>query len=259
MIKLPTGKRKATRINPSTVVFFANPKVGKTRSLSELEDCLILDLEEGSSFFDAMSIDIIGSAREEGVTPIAYLKKVIKEIEKANKEHEGFVYRRIALDTVTALETVVLPLANRLYQNTPMGKNWVPTAGSPDVTSLPNGAGYRYTRQALLMVIDELKPLCETLIIVGHVKDKLISVAGEEMNERMINLTGAMSAILASKVDVVGYLFRRGNKTIISFRSDEGTVAGGRCEHLTNKQFDLIVSDDDNNLTIDWTGIFKDE
>jgi hypothetical protein len=43
-----------------------------------------------------------------------------------------------------------------------------------DVRQLPNGAGYLYTRQALRKLIDMFKPLCETLVLVTHIKDKQI-------------------------------------------------------------------------------------
>lgn len=255
-ITLPTEKRKATKVNPETMIWFANPKVGKTTLLTNLKDTLIIDLENGSSFFDAVVIDVMGEAKANSVSPIDYLKQIAITIQDANTEKGEFVYKRIALDTVTALEHIVLPLANKMYQSTSMGKNWAPSKASPDVTYLANGAGYRYTRMALLTVINLFKDLCETLIIIAHVKDKNVGVAGEEANERMINLTGAMASILASKVDAVGYMFRRGRKTVLSFASSEGTVAGGRCAHLTNKQFDVIVSDKDNNLTFNYDGLF---
>ena len=43
----------------------------------------------------------------------------------------------ITIDTVSALEDISLELANKLYKNTPMGRNWI----GDDVTKLPNGAG----------------------------------------------------------------------------------------------------------------------
>lgn len=45
----------------------------------------------------------------------------------------------VALDTITALEDMVLPYANKLYRETPMGINFDPSA---NILKLPNGAGY---------------------------------------------------------------------------------------------------------------------
>lgn len=134
-----------------------------------------------------------------------------------------------------------------------MGRNWVGT----DVTTLPNGAGYGYTRRALSQILNQLEELCDTLIILGHVKDKLVEKNGEEMNERGLDLTGKMSAILCSKVDAIGYLFRDENKTIINFQPSEKLLCGSRSEHLKGKKIVVAESDENGKLTVDWSQIFK--
>lgn len=252
MIELPKTKIKASRVNPKTMVIFSQPKMGKTTVISKLQDCLILDLENGSHFVDAVKIDIIKEAEENKKLPIAYLKKVINAIKEENEKNKGYVYKYIAVDTVTALEDIVLPLANRLYKNTSMGRNWV----GDDVTTLPNGAGYKYTREALSTVLNELEQVCETLIILGHVKDKLVEKDGKEMPERGLALTGKSSAILCSQVDAVGYLYRNENETIINFASSPNLLAGARCDHLKGKEIVVATSDENNNITVDWSQIF---
>lgn len=111
---------------------------------------------------------------------------------------------------------------------------------------------------ALLMVINELESLCETLIITSHVKDKLVQKDGEEFNERLLDLTGKMGAILSSKVDAIGYIYRKENKTIIDFQASDSLVCGGRCKHLINKKVTLIESDNENNISVNWSEIFID-
>ncbi len=135
-----------------------------------------------------------------------------------------------------------------------MGKNWT----GDDVTLLANGAGYRFTRMALSMVLNELEEICDTLIILGHMKEKLVGKGGEEMNERGLALTGQMARIVASQVDAVGYIYRKDNQTIVDFTATESLVCGGRCDHLINKKVVLIESDEDNNIKVDWSEIFLD-
>jgi hypothetical protein len=132
------------------------------------------------------------------------------------------------------------------------GKNWI----GDDVTELSSGAGYRFTRRALQVVLNELEELCDTLIILGHVKDKLIEQQGEEMNERGLDLAGKMSAILCSKVDAIGYLYRDENKTIINFQPSEKLLCGSRSEHLKGKKIVIAESDVANKVTVDWSQIF---
>lgn len=251
-MKLPKKKSEAERRDPKTVVIFGQPKTGKTTALAELEGCLLIDLEGGSDFVSALKIDVLKESKDNGVAPIAILQDIIKSIKKANEENGGYVYKYIAIDTVTALEEMVLPIAASMYRATPMGRNWVGT----DVTTLPNGAGYGYTRTALLKVIDSLKEITDTLIILGHVKDKLVEVDGEEMGERGLALIGRMSAILCAKVDAVGYMYRDENKTMINFATSESLLVGARSEHLKGKKLPIASSDDGGKVTVDWSQIF---
>jgi hypothetical protein len=252
MIELPMKKTAVTRVDPKTLILFGMYKCGKTTAVAELDDCLTLDLEEGSDFVSSVRIDVQKEARKEGVEPLIILMRVIKQIEKANKDKGGYVYKRIALDTVTALEDVVLPMAAKMYRATPMGRNWV----GDDVTTLPNGAGYRYTREAMKKVVNSLADICDTLIILGHVKDKLIEVQGEEMNERGLDLTGKMPSILCSQVDAIGYVYREDEKTMINFQTSSSLSVGARSNHLKNKKICVATSDENNVVSVDWSEIF---
>jgi hypothetical protein len=252
MIELPQVKSKASRVNPGSMVIFSQPKMGKTTALSGLDNCLILDLEEGSNFLDALKINVVEEARKQNKLPIVALKEIINSIGKANNEKKGYVYKYIAIDTVTALEDIVLPLANKMYKDTPMGRNWTGT----DVTTLPNGAGYRYTRVALTEVLNSIERVCDTLIILGHTKDKMVETDGKEMTQRGLDLTGKMASIVCSQVDAIGYLYRKDNETRINFASSESLICGSRSEHLKGADIAVVVSDDQGNLKINWSEIF---
>lgn len=251
---LPKKKIKSTRKNPKTIVIFSQPKSGKTTAVADLKDCLVLDLESGSDFVDALKIDIRQKAKENDELPIQTLKKVTNAIKEKNKEAGKYIYKFIALDTVTALEDISKALAKRLYNATPMGKNWV----GNDVTTLPNGAGYKYLRDAVTMVISDLEEACDTLIILGHVRDRAIEKEGKEMDIRSLDLTGKLSSIVCSQVDAIGYLYRKENKTIINFKPSESLVCGARSEHLKEREIEVITSDENRKLTVDWSKIFID-
>ena len=252
MVELPMSKVKAERLNPKKIILFSNPKTGKTTAAAALEDNLIIDVESGSSFLDARKIDVLKIAIEQNKTPLTVLKEIIDKVKEANAEKGSFVYKYITVDTVSALEDISIELANKLYKATPMGRNWQ----GDDVTKLPNGAGYLYAREALSLILNEIGQLCDTLIILGHIKSKLVEKEGKEMESRGLDLTGRLASILCSQVDAVGYVFRDENKTKVNFAPSESLVVGSRPEHLKNKIITLIESDADGNLIIDWSKIF---
>jgi len=252
MSELPSKKSKASRVNPKSMVIFSQPKMGKTSVVSELDNCLIIDLESGSHFVDALKYDVLKVSKEENKLPIVVLKELINDIEESNQAKKGYTYKYLAIDTVTALEEIVLPLAGKMYRETSVGRNWQ----GDDVISLPNGAGYGYTRKALSMVLSELEDVCDTLILLGHVKDKLVEKEGKEMNERGLALTGRQSSILCSQVDAVGYLYRKEKETIINFIASENLLSGSRCDHLKGKEIVVAKSDEAGQLKVDWSQIF---
>ena len=155
-ISLPTNKIKASRKSPKNFVLYGQPKVGKTSALAQLDNCLILDLEDGTDMIDALKI------KAKNLTELA---KIGKEI-----VNQGKPYKYIAIDTVTQLEVWCEPEAKRLYQNTPMGKNFDKENTGLSVLTLPNGAGYMYLRMAFKKWIKRLDTLADHVILVGHLK-----------------------------------------------------------------------------------------
>ena len=124
-MKLPTTKTKIKSNNPKNLIMYGLPKVGKTTLLSLLPKCLIIDLESGTDYVEAYSLK---------ANTYQELFMIAKEL----KDNPGqFDY--VAIDTITALEDVCLPYANKLYRETPMGVNFDPNA---NILKLPNGAGY---------------------------------------------------------------------------------------------------------------------
>ena len=202
MIVLPTEKVKAKVSNPRFLIIFGKPKSGKTTIVSELENNLIIDLEGGSQFLDALSVQ----ARN-----VADLGEIAAAIRQKNKECNGFFYKYITIDNATRLEEMTLSYALTLYNQTPMGKSY-----RGDVRMLPNGAGWFYIRQAVRKVIDMFRELCEEFILVGHTKDKLVNKEGEELSEMQLDLAGRLSDIICGEADAIGYGYRKPNSHIFS-------------------------------------------
>lgn len=141
-----------------------------------------------------------------------------------------------------------------LYRQTPMGKKWDGT----DVTTLPNGAGYKYLRDAVKKVVDMFRDLCDEFILVGHVKDTVTEKDGVEVSAKELDLVGKLSKIVCGLADAVGYVYRKGNETHISFKGGTSdTIMEARARHIAGKDIIIAEGNEDGTLTTHWDRIFK--
>jgi len=245
-IVLPMTKVSAETKSPKNLIIFSKPKVGKTTLLSHLDNCLILDLEDGADYVDAIKL------KAKSIDDIRAIGRAIKEA--------GNPYKYIAVDTITALEEMCIPYAEELYSKSSMGKNWF-TDGKPkygNILNMPNGAGYPWLREAFTKVVDYIKTWAPRIILVGHVKDVVLDKNGSEFSALDLDLTGKLKRITSSQSDAIGYLFRRGNKNILSFKTSDEISCGARPEHLRNQEIVLSELSEDNKLIINWNNIFID-
>ncbi len=252
-LMLPQEIIKSETQNPRKMIIFSNPKVGKSTILSKLDNNLIIDLEDGSEYIDAKKINIKALARETGKTELQLLSEIGAEIKRRNKEDGKFVYDYITLDTITALEDIVKPYALKLYQNTPMGKTY-----TGNILALPNGAGYGYLREAFETVYNSFHGLSHCLILSGHIKKASITKEGKELGAKDLDLTGKLKQITCADADAIGYLYRKDNTNILSFKTSEVDLAtGARPKHL--RQQEILISEFDPKTDIivtHWDKVF---
>ena len=109
-MELPKKKVKASRKSPKNMIIYGVPKIGKTTVLSQLDDCLIIDLEDGSDMVDALKVK---------ANSLSDLQAIGAAIMK-----EGRPYKYIAIDTISKLEDWCEGYAKQIYMKTPMGKSF---------------------------------------------------------------------------------------------------------------------------------------
>jgi Cdc6-like AAA superfamily ATPase len=232
-MELPQVKVKASRKSPKNMIIYGSPKIGKTTVLSQLDNCLIIDLEDGSDMLDALKVK---------AHSLKDLQAIGAAIMKA-----GRPYKYIAIDTISKLEEWCEEYGKQIYIKTPMGKTFEEKNPGMSILALPNGAGYLYLRMAYKEWIDKLNKLADHVILVGHLKDKMLEKKGKEVAVKDLDLTGKIKQITCANSDAVGYIFRENDETMISFDSLEDIAAGSRCEHLKGQ-----------TMPMNWSKIFID-
>lgn len=243
-IVLPQEPVKASRTSPKILVLYGMPKVGKTEALTSLPDCLILDAEGGAEMYEAMRIPINSIADLYDVRK-AILDEGTKRKSAGKSGMELFPYKYLALDTLDKIEEFAEVTATAKYKTSTIGK----TFQGRSVLELPNGGGYYYLRNEMNQIINDMASVCPRLILITHIKEKLLNKGGEDVRINDISLTGKLGGIVCAKADAIGYLFRQqGNEKLqVSFETFDSTVMGARVKHLAGKKFDF-----------DWSKIYVD-
>lgn len=244
MLILPKEKNTPKVNNPRFLILYGKPKSGKTTIAAALDNNLIIDLEGGSEYLSALSV------QARNIRDLGEISQAIQaEITATDKKP----YKYITIDNATRLEEMCLDYAKTLYMQTPMGK----TYKGDDIRTLPNGSGYMYLRQAVKKVIDMFRALSDNFILIGHTKDKIINKEGEELSEMALDLVGKLGDIVCGEADAVGYIYRKKNETIISFEGGDNTIREARAPHLRGQKIVIAESDSDNNITVHWDRIYK--
>ena len=246
-MELPKKKVKATTKSPTTLLLYSAPKVGKTTTIAQLEDCLIIDFEEGTKFVDSLHVRANNAAE---------LQQILIALKKEKSATGKNPYKYLALDTATRLEEIAEEIGVELYKGSSMGKKF--DGGPMELKALPMGAGYGYIRNAYKILLNSFSNLCDRLILIGHTKDKYITKDDKEVIANDIDLSGKLAGIVTQKMDAIGYLTRKKNKVFVSFKTDGETTTGNRSKHLSGKEILLSEEDENGNLVPHWDQIFID-
>lgn len=253
-MELPLLKRAPISQNPHTMLIYSPPKVGKTTIVAQLENSLLVEHEpHGGDFVEANIIEINKPSE---------LLELFKTIESSNKP-----YKYIIIDTITKWDEWSEIIGTYEYMDKPQGKKFNKTSDGKSlhhmskkfetVHEIPNGFGYRYSRQVMIDWFDRITLLADHIIFLAHIKDKLIESkkSGDTVESIDINLTGKVKSIYTSRVDAVGHLYRKGNKAIINFNNENSFTCGGRCKHLNEE---VVISEklEDGTIKTFWEKIY---
>jgi hypothetical protein len=89
----------------------------------------------------------------------------------------------------------------------------------------------------------------------GHIKDKQVDDKGEMVMSANIDLSGKLKSLVCANADAIGYMYRKGSKTILSFKTNEEVTCGARPDHLRNKEI-VIADSSEGSLKISWDEVY---
>jgi len=253
---------------PRHLVVYAKPKMGKTDLISRLPDCALIDIEDGTEYVTGYVHKVYDP------DPIKTLANLDQVLDWLIKEKP---YKYVSFDTMTKLEECTIIQGTLDYMNSSQGKKFnvidedliesikktnpeeakkyekVKGAKLPHtnphfkvVETLPEGYGYRWSREAF-----------------KRYSDKMIETkAGSSVSGREIDLTGKLKSITASFNDSIAYLTRnKAGNTCLSFKAGEAVAEGTRDTRLSNNEFEIGFwnKQSGNYSKVDWSPIYPDE
>ena len=243
---LPTEPHEPD-VNARTMILFGKEKCGKTTILSQLKDCLIIDTERGSGMVKALAKMVPDDRGPVG--KMQWLKKLGQKMIE-----EGKKYDYVAIDTLTEVNDWAEWSGTWRYMNTVQGKsfnrvkdkNGNPIKGGEfldptsddyeSVHTLPDGNGYRWSRNELLDVFYLFQQVARKCVIyVCHIEDKFLGnkeIPTDGVIPKQLALTGKLREMLPRKVDAVGYVYNNKGNLMVNFTGSEEKLGGTRAKHL---------------------------
>jgi len=244
MLTLPTKPIPAVKFNPKRVVIYGQAKIGKSSALSQLENNLIIDTEGGTEYMNAMAVQ---------ARTVEELGQIAQAIKEKNAEAGHNFYKYITIDTATRLEEICLPWAASIYRKT-VDQKWTGT----DVRDIGFGAGYRVLYDCIERILKLFEDLCDTFIITCHTYED-VDGKSDAIQRTSLSLPKGVRKNVERFYDCIGYCYRKGKETHLSFVGGDNYTKGTRIDHLRDQDIIVAEWDEENNKLVSyWDRIFKD-
>lgn len=200
-----------------TIMFYGEPKSGKTTIASKFDKALILGFEIGYLAIPGVMAQPISRWSE--------FKRVIKQL-KAEEAHEKF--STIVVDTAD--------IAYDLCEKYICNKNEVSEIGD-----IPYGGGFAQASKEYDEVLRTIPQMGYGLVLISHSQDKTFkNEYGQEYNQIVPTLATRPRNIVDRMSDIIGYSTivedAEGNaKTVLYMRGTPRFIAGSRFKYTPDK------------------------
>lgn len=210
-----------------TMLFFGQPKSGKTTICSQFPKTLILAFEVGYLAIPGVMVQPINKWSE--------FKQALKQLkEPAVKE----AYSNICIDTVD----ICADLCEKYICN---------QHGVSSIGDLPFGKGYKLMEKEFDEALRSIPQLGYGLLMISHAQDKTFKdESGNEFNQIVPTLGNKPRLIVDRMADIIGYAHPTENedgdtKTLLYMRGTPRFVAGSRFKYTPDYidfTYDNLVS-----------------
>jgi len=249
------------------LIILSVPKMGKGTILGNLttsKNALVLDLEKGG--YEFIPARKLSTYTTQETTRWEAFQNYIK-FRKALLENKG-KYEFLIIDGLTDLDDLSEIGGTLSYMNSVIGKKFNRDGSGnklefnhpewKSVLTLPDGAGYKWTREWFLQQTESFKQVAPYRIYASHLSDKYIKDNGkEEVIGSEIALTGKLKTIFASKVTALAKLTAEGDERYLNFDvQNDSIIAGSRAPQLKGK---ILISkqEKDNTVKTFWENIYN--
>lgn len=274
-IPYPTAPRAAIDVNPSLLVIYGQPKVGKSESVLRLAGCLNLVLRGGScAHLAGNDMDIprlcekgkFGAMPEgdEAVRNAFFCDAYLRVLDDLYRQTAAGNPRApvVAHDDLGVLEDWVFDLALRSFKSTAMGRSSLGT-DLRRITDLPGQAGspgWAYVWEEFDRMLWRIRRASPRCVLIAHMRDKYVDKTTGEVSDSDIDLSGKMRKILLREASATGMMTRNTEgDLLLTFKSTSGINVGAWCRHLVGKEITLGRLNAAGETIYDWSQVYLPE
>lgn len=196
-----------------TVMFYGEPKTGKTSTAAKFPKALLLGFEVGYL--------AIGGVKPQPINKWSEFKQVLKQL-KDPKAHE--LYSNIIIDTAD----IAYDLCEKYICN---------QAGVSTIREIPYGGGFSQTSKEFDECLRAIPQMGYGLVMISHSQDKTFTDEnGNEYNQIVPTLSNRPRLIVDRMSDVIGYAHPVEEEdgrthTVLYMRGTPRFVAGSRFKY----------------------------
>lgn len=282
MINLDFDVQKSTTSSPRTMIIYAKPKKGKSTISAELSKSgngFIIDAEDSYVALDARKYTVNQQTTNDALKWKEFVN-VLDTLKEKGKQPDGTYkpfFKFLIIDSLTRVNDWSETVGTYYFMAKSQGKSWnvkvdsktnqpvldankKPVKLTPEdkswesVHEMGQGFGYRYSREAMIDIYNQMLSIADKIIFICHVKDKFLKADSDiETYNKEIDLTGKVKDFYTQHVDAIALLEREGDKAYLKFTDDEGS----RFDYLSGKSM-VISEKKDGKIVTYWNEIFPD-